>query len=735
MISILELFGGVGLFLFGMSLMGSSLEKIAGSGLAKILQTLTTSKRKGVGALKGWGLGLGVTGIIQSSAATTIMLIGFVNAGIMTLGQAIPVVYGANVGSTVTAQILRLGDLGSGSLVLKLLKPSSFAPMLVAVGVFIHLFTKKQKLKDVAGILIGLGTLFYGMTMMEEVFAPLKESEKFQSFFLSFNNPFLGILTGLVLTAVIQSSSASVGILQALSATGSVTYGIAVPIIIGQNIGKCMTILLGSIGANKKAKRVAMSYLLFNIAGALIFSIIIYSIYYTVGIPFFSKVVNRGDIANIHLGFNLIISIILLPFSNGMASLTGKILKDSDEVYGDEELRRLDDMLLKTPGIALTQCKELMHVMGEKILENYEIATGLITEYDKNAFNRLADNENFIDKCETVMSDYIVRINRKRLTIDNQNMVTAILNSIGDYERIGDYCMNIAFTAQECNEGKVVFSDKGALEIAEMTEAVRHMIKMTFTAFDSENMNQAYKIQPLAKIIKEMKAILESHHVLRLQVGDCGVAGGVALYDLVNSFTRIASHSRSISGHVIKRLARDESLDAMHGRIVDRHSEEYKALETYYRTKYIEEMLKAEANIKDGADNSRKDLGQLEAASSSIKDKLEKKSEESKKSKKDKTEKDKKEKSEKEKAEKDKAAKEKYEKEKASKEKAAKEKREKEKADKKEEIKKEKEIKKIKKLKKKVLDEKKKKELKESSKKDTEKKETEKKDKSEKTGE
>ena len=250
MISILELFGGVGLFLFGMSLMGSSLKKIAGSGLEKILQTLTTSKRKGVGAIKGWGLGLGVTGIIQSSAATTIMLIGFVNAGIMTLAQAIPVVYGSNVGSTVTAQILRLGDLGSGSLVLQLLKPSSFAPMLVAVGVFISIVTKKQKLKDVSGILIGLGTLFYGMTMMEEVFAPLKESEKFQSFFLSFNNPFIGILTGLVLTAIIQSSSASVGILQALSATGSITYGIAVPIIIGQNIGKCMTIVLGSIGAN-----------------------------------------------------------------------------------------------------------------------------------------------------------------------------------------------------------------------------------------------------------------------------------------------------------------------------------------------------------------------------------------------------------------------------------------------------------------------------------------------------
>ncbi len=640
MISILELFGGVGLFLFGMSLMGSSLERIAGSGLETILQTLTTSKRKGVGALKGWGLGLGVTGIIQSSAATTIMLIGFVNAGIMTLAQAIPVVYGANVGSTVTAQILRLGDLGSGSLVLQLLKPSSFAPMLVAVGTAIYIFSKKQKLKDVAGILVGLGTLFYGMTMMEEVFAPLKESEKFQSFFLSFNNPFIGVLTGLVLTALIQSSSASVGILQALSATGSVTYGIAIPIIIGQNIGKCMTIILGGIGANKKAKRVALSYLLFNVVGAIIFMVIIYSIYYTVGIPIFSKVCNRGNIANIHLGFNLIISVVLLPFSNQMANLTGRLIKDNDEVYGDEELRRLDDMLLKTPGIALTQCKDVMRVMGEKIFENYTLAIGLIFEYDKTAFNRLNDNENFIDKCETVLSDYIVRINRNRLTIDNRDMITAILNSIGDYERIGDYSMNIAYTAQECFENKVVFSKKGLQELSGISEATGHMLSMVFEAFDSENMNKAYRVQPLAKIVDEMKNLLESHHVDRLRDGDCGVVGGVALYDLVNSFQRIALHTKSISRHVIKRMTRDDSIDALHGRLVDKDSEEYITLAEYYRSKYIKPMLEGKqedivpdivlekAAEKSKEKNKTKDKEKNKSKDSKTKDKIKEKSKE-----------------------------------------------------------------------------------------------------------
>ncbi len=591
LLNVLNLFGGIGLFLFGMNLMGSSLEKLAGSGLEKILQTFTTSKRKGVGAIKGWGLGLGVTGIIQSSAATTIMLIGFVNAGIMTLVQAIPVVFGANVGSTVTAQILRLGDLGSGNVFLQLLKPSSFAHMLLAIGAMIYLFTKKQRLKDVAGIMIGLGTLFYGMTLMEGVFAPLKDSKDFQKFFLSFSNPFIGILTGLVLTAIIQSSSASVGILQALSATGSVTFGIAVPIIIGQNIGKCMTIILGGIGANKKAKRVALSYLLFNVVGAIVISIIVYVIYYTVGIPLFDKAANRGDIANIHLAFNLIISLVLLPFTKQMANITGKILKDSDEVPGNEELAKLDDMLLKTPGIALNQCKEVMSVMGEKIQENYNLAVSLFKEYDKNAFNTLDENENFIDRCETALSNYIVKIERKRLTIDNQSMLNAMLNTIADYERIGDYSMNIAYNAQECNENNIVFSPKGQKEVDTLTDAAATMLSMTFNAADNENMSIAYKIHPLSETINKMKEIVESHHVERLQDGDCGVVGGVALYDLVNCIQGITLHAKSISKHVIKRASRDERMDALHGKNMDKSSEEYLALVNYYDSRYIAPMI------------------------------------------------------------------------------------------------------------------------------------------------
>ncbi len=586
MLSVLELFGGVGLFLFGMSLMGSSLEKLAGSGLEKILETLTTSKKKGVGAIKGWALGVGVTGIIQSSAATTIMLIGFVNAGIMKLVQAIPVVYGANVGSTVTAQILRLGDLSSDNIVLQLLKPSSFAPMLVAAGVIMQFAAKKMNGKNIAGIMIGLGTLFYGMTMMEEVFAPLKESEKFRQFFTSFENPFVGILTGLVITAIIQSSSASVGILQALSATGSVTYATAVPIIIGQNIGKCMTIILGGIGSNKKAKRVAFSYLFFNIIGALFFSVIIYSIYYTVGIPAFSKVVNRGNIANVHLAFNLIISLILLPFTNQMSKLTGIVLRDSDDNPDEEEFRHLDDMLLRTPGVALTQCRNLMSTMGERVQENYVLAVKQLVSYDKNAFKILGENEAFIDKCETVLSSYAMKLDRKRLTPDNISMLQEILGCIGDYERIGDYSMNIAYTAEEMHDNKIVFSKAGMAELSGIVEATREITEMTFDAFDTDKVSSVIRIAALKKAIDELKAQAESHHVERLSDGDCGVLGGAALFDLITSMERIALHSRSVAYQILKRVLGEAELDAFHGNLIDKSSEEYQALKEYYIGKY-----------------------------------------------------------------------------------------------------------------------------------------------------
>lgn len=590
-LSVLQLLGGIGLFLYGMSLMGSSLEKLAGSGLERILEKLTTGKRKGIGYVKGWGLGAGVTAIIQSSAATTIMLIGFVNAGIMKLYQAIPVVMGANVGSTVTAQILRLGDLGSDNLILKLLKPSSFAPMLVGVGAFILLFTKKKKAKDIAGILVGLGVLFYGMTTMESVFAPLKDSPTFQQAFTSFQNPVLGILIGLVITAIIQSSSASVGILQALSATGSVSYATAVPIIIGQNLGKCMTIILGGIGANKKAKRVSLSYLLFNIFGAVVFTILIYGIYYTVGISFWNNTVNRGDIANVHFLFNFLTSMILLPFSEKFGNLTGKIIGDDEISKTDKELATLDDMLLNTPTIALEQCKHVICSMADAIYENYKIATDLIYNYDASKQAILDENESFIDKCESSLSSYIVKINSKRLSKDDRLVVSEILNSVSDFERMGDHCINIFYVAQDKNAQNIHFSPAGHQEVEAIIQAVDNTMKTTFEAFKHDNASAAIRIEPLAEIIDKLKEVIKAHHVERLQSGDCGIEGGIALVDLVTSFERISSHCANISLHIVKRVGNDRNFDEMHGHANDSFSEEYKALYHYYESQYITPVL------------------------------------------------------------------------------------------------------------------------------------------------
>ena len=619
-LAILQLLGGVGLFLFGMSYMSSSIEKLAGSGLERILETVTTSKKKGVGDIKGWAFGTGVTGIIQSSAATTIMLVGFVNAGIMKVAQAMPVMFGANVGSTVTAQILRLGDIGNDNIILKLLKPASFAPMLVGVGAFVILFTKSKKAKDIAGILVGLGMLFYGMTLMEDVFAPLRENEKFQSLFVSFENPLLGILIGLVITMILQSSSASVGILQALSATGTVSYALAMPIIIGCNIGKRSTPIIGGIGANKKAKSLVVGYLLFNLFGAIVFTILIYVINVTVGMPFMSKHVNRGSIATLHLLFNFGTSVILLPLSKKVAALSEKIVGTDEEKQTDIELSKLDDMLLNTPTIALEQCKSLIFQMSELVVENYKLATSMIYEYDEAKFPLMEENESFIDKCETVLSAYIVRIDRKRLTAEDKLTVNEILNSIGDLERMGDYCMNIAYVAKDKNEQDIHFSPAGHMETEKIIDAVKYTIETTHKAFIADDMNLAVRVDPLSQTVDELKEIIKSHHVERLQDGICSIEGGVFLFDLVNSFERIASHSANVSLHVIKKVRGDDEFDEMHGHANDSHSEEYKALYRYYESQYIDPILRSNEELADAAIEEKKML-EARAAAKSLEEK------------------------------------------------------------------------------------------------------------------
>ena len=363
--SILTLFGGVGMFLYGMNLLGSSLEQIAGAKLEKTLEKLTTTRFRGV------ALGTITTGIIQSSAATTVMLIGFVNAGIMRLAQSVPVIMGANIGSTVTGQILRLGDVSSDNIFLTLVKPSSFAPLVIAIGAAMLLMCKKKKTKNVAKILIGFGILFMGMTIMEQTVSPLKDNENFRSMFYKFSNPFLGVLVGLVITAIIQSCSASVGILQAIASTGTITFSMAFPIVLGQNLGKCLTVFLGGIGTNKKAKRVSLIYFLFNLIGVVIIMSVIYLIQYSIGIPFWNETMNRGNVADIQTAFNVITTCILLPFTTSLVKLSEIIIKDKLKTKSNHELDILDDIFLKTPGVAIEQSnmmkKKLLNLMKTNI--------------------------------------------------------------------------------------------------------------------------------------------------------------------------------------------------------------------------------------------------------------------------------------------------------------------------------------------------------------------------------
>lgn len=586
-LTILPLLGGIGMFLFGMDLMGSYLSKLAGSSLERILERFTTSKKKSIGYLKGWGLGTCVTGIIQSSAATTIMLIGFVNAGIMKLSQAIPVVMGANVGSTVTAQILRLGDLSSTSIALRLLKPSSFAPILVGLGAFILLFSKKKKVKNVAGILVGLGLLFYGMTIMEEVFAPLKEEMWFQNLFRSFENPLLGILIGLVVTAIIQSSSASVGILQALSATGTVTYATAVPIIIGQNLGKCMTVLLGSIGAGKEAKKVSASYLIFNLLGAVMFSVSIYLVYYTIGIPFFASTVNRGGIANLHLAFNLITSFILLPLTDKISDLTALLIGRTKADPEEQEFAKLDDLLLKTPTVALSQCSELFRHMEERIAENYHMAIACLQQYDDSVFDTLEKNEAFIDRCETDLLSYIIRVNRKRLPKSQRREAAEILNSVSDMERIGDYSISIAYLAREMHEAGTTFAPTGTKELTVISEATRQCLDILWEAFNNNDRQLAFQVEPLAEVINDMTERIKAHHLRRLSRKECSVESGAILYELLNGFERIAGHATNVALHVIGRNEKNRYFDEAHGHVSDVNREQYEQLFHEYKNQYL----------------------------------------------------------------------------------------------------------------------------------------------------
>ena len=580
---ILQLIGGVGLFLYGMKYLGASLERLAGAKLEKTLEKLTGNRFKGL------AFGVLVTGVIQSSSATTIMLVGFVNAGIMKLVQTIPVLLGANIGTTVTGQILRLGDVsGDGSTLLNMLKPSSFAPLLIGVGAFIMLISKKKKANDTASILLGFGILFFGMTTMEVALDPLKTSESFHEAFTTFTNPLIGLALGILLAMILQSSSAAVGIVQAVAAaTGNITMAVVAPIVIGISIGKLFPVFLASIGTKKEAQQVALSQFFISTAGGILGMIVFYFAVVPLGLVNMDAVMNRGNIADFNTVYNVLVSLFFLPWCSVVSKVVKTIRKDNKPSKIDQELAMLDVIFLKTPSVALEQCRKVINGMGTTVIENYGIAMDMHEEYNEKEVELLNENERFLDKSETVLNDYMVKVNACQLRPAEQKLATEILHSVMDFERMGDHCIKLYDVAEYNRNAKITFSPVAKKELGILSDAVYEVIKTTVGSLTMDEPNLAHKVEPLRDVISSMSEKIRERHVHRLQNGQCTVQSGISLVECLTSFERISAYCSNVALHVIERHSAGEIFD-MHAYTKDikANSAEYKKFHEDFENKY-----------------------------------------------------------------------------------------------------------------------------------------------------
>ena len=580
---ILQLIGGIGLFLYGMKYLGASLERLAGAKLEKTLEKLTGNRFKGL------AFGVLVTGVIQSSSATTIMLVGFVNAGIMKLVQTIPVLLGANIGTTVTGQILRLGDVsGNGSTILGMLKPSSFAPLMIGIGAFIMLISKKKKANDTASILLGFGILFFGMTTMEVALDPLKTSESFHEAFTTFTNPFIGLVLGILLAMILQSSSAAVGIVQAVAAaTGNITMAIVAPMVIGISIGKLFPVFLASIGTKKEAQQVALSQFFISTVGGILGMLVFYLAIVPLNIVNMDAVMNRGNIADFNTVYNIIVSLFFLPWCSVVSKVVKKIRKDNKPSKIDQELAMLDVIFLKTPSVALEQCRKVINGMGTTVIENYGIAMDMHEEFNEKEVELLNENERFLDKSETVLNDYMVKVNACQLRPEEQKLATEILHSVMDFERMGDHCIKLYDVAEYNRNEKITFSPIAKKELGLLSDAVYEVIKTTVGSLTMDEPNLAHKVEPLRDVISSMSEKIRERHVHRLQNGQCTVQSGISLVECLTSFERISAYCSNVALHVIERHSAGEIFD-MHAytKEIKANSEEYKKLHSDFEEKY-----------------------------------------------------------------------------------------------------------------------------------------------------
>lgn len=584
---VLSLIGGLAIFLYGMDLLGEGLTGASGGKLEKILEKLTSNPLKAV------LLGAGVTAVIQSSSATTVMVVGFVNSGIMKLSQAVGVIMGANIGTTITSWILSLTGIESSNIFISLLKPTSFSPVLAAVGIVFLMFLKKDSLKNPGKIMIGFALLMYGMDAMSSSVAPLAEVPQFASILTAFSNPVLGMLAGMLFTAIIQSSSASVGILQALCSTGILSYATALPIIMGQNIGTCVTALLSSIGATKNGKRAAIIHLYFNVIGTVTFMIVFYALNAVIHFSFLNLTAQEFGIAVIHTTFNIVTTAYLLPLRKVLEKLAYATIKlDDDEKRimdnrSGNEFALLDDRFLEAPSLAVEHCKQVINKMADISRESLFISMSLIGGYDEEQALRVGELETRADKYEDALGTYIMKISTKNLKKEDSEMLNVMLHCIGDFERISDYACNICDSARELQQKNKQFSPKAKTELDILSSAVREEVDISFDAFKSNNKNEADKVEPLEELIDTLAVELKARHIRRLREGKCTIELGFAHSDILNNLERVADHCSNIAVDVIQsdQLEFDahEYLDRIKNKDNQQFARDYKTYKEKYR--------------------------------------------------------------------------------------------------------------------------------------------------------
>ena len=575
---LLGLICGLALFLFGMQLMGNALEKKAGGQLKTILEKMTDNP------FKGFLLGMIVTCIIQSSSATTVMVVGFVNSGIMKLRQAITIIMGANIGTTITAWILSLTGLEGGAWYVEIFKPSSFVPVLALIGVIFFMFLNSNKKKDTGLILLGFATLMTGMDIMSDAVAGLKDVPEFANILTLFTNPILGVLAGALLTAVIQSSSASVGILQALSSTGAISFGAAVPIIMGQNIGTCVTAMLSCIGANKNAKRTAIVHLYFNVIGTVVLLTVFSIVKAALDLSFLDRMqIDEFWIAIVHSAFNLICTVLWFPFTGLLEKLACITVRDTE---AKEKYEMLDERLLVTPAVAVERCKSVAETMAELSVGTIHNAFGLFSDYNEEAYKTVIKGEDKVDKYEDRLGSYLVRVSSLELTDDDSVEATKLLHIINDFERISDHSVNILQSAEEINEKKLSFSGEAKRELSVMMDAVSEIVDLAYDSFVNENLDSAVQVEPLEQVVDSLKDNIKSRHIARLQKGECTIELGFILTDLLTNLERVSDHCSNIAGCMLEMAHKDMAIHKYLRSVKDGESQEYKHYHDYFSMKY-----------------------------------------------------------------------------------------------------------------------------------------------------